>query len=629
MLLLSVACFGAAVSDNDFLLRRWTSEAGLSRGDIRGLARTPDGFLWIAADLGLLRFDGSSFEPVDVPFASNDRISCLQAGRQGLLWAGTEKGRLLVGKNGRFEEVTPSLPAGDFKLTALAEDTNGELWVATSGAGLHWLHNGSWKTFARSNGLPGRVVSAVVCDLDGQVWALAEGKLVVLSGNGFRAPARPVPSSELVTAIAPARGGGLWVSITFANRILGQRLFRHQEGVWTEPAGPYPWSQNSKQSMGEALLEDESGRVWAATAGGGIYYWSPDRGWKILSHQGTALGATVNVFIRDQEGTFWFGARGGQLFRARKREVTLLTPPLQGEIIHSACSSADGSLWLGTYGAGIYHYRDGDWTTYGQAEGLENLHVFTLFEDRHTNLWAGVRGGLYRFANGRFVKVPGISAGAFLTLFEDRAGNLWVGGNNGLGRIKDGSVKLFGRAAGVPSHDIRTIAQDPDGQIWIAVRDGGLFQQEGERFRKVATQSPVDSADIRNLLFDPEGALWIATFGQGLFRMQSGQIRQWRIQDGMPSDYLLTMVEDGNGRYWVSSANGIFGWSKETFARSAANSAASLAGRHLSVAEGLESAACSGWGQPVAARTRDGQLCFPNQSVLAVFDPGADRKSVV
>lgn len=614
----------AAPPDPNFLLRRWTGAEGLAWGDIRALARTPDGFLWIAADLGLVRFDGASFSPVEparFPVPPNDRASCLLVDRRGRLWAGTEQGRLLVGTAGRFEEIPFPAVGHSVRLTALTEDLAGHLWAATAGAGLLWLQDGVWQTFTRSNGLPADAVAAVVCDAQGRVWAVAEGKLAVWSGTTLVPPDKPLPTTEPVTAIAPARGGGVWVSTPVSSRMLGQRLFRYRNGVWSEPATPYPWAQSSKSSTGETLLEDETGRLWVTTSGSGVFHWSPEGQWRALTHQGAALSATVTDFRRDSEGTFWFGVRGGQLFRARHRTVTLLAPPSAEHLIHTTAASADGSLWLGTYGGGIHRLHNGNWTTYGPAQGLGNPFVFTLLEDRQSNLWAGVRGGLFRFQNDRFERVPGISSGAFLTLFEDREGRLWIGGNAGLACHSNGVFTVFGQAAGVPLRDVRTIAQDPEGHLWIAVREEGVFRQEGNRFRRFLTRSAMDTADVRHLRFDADGNLWVATFGAGLFRIRDGQVSQWRIQNGLPSDYLLTIMEGEGGTFWISTANGIFGCHRTALDAAATHGNATLAGHHLSLAEGLESAAGSGWGQPVATRLPDGRLCFPNQNVAALFDP--------
>ena len=620
--------------EDSFLLHRWSSEDGLVWGDIKALARTPDGFLWIATDLGLVRFDGVQFQPLSAeqfPIPANDQVSCLLVDRQGRLWAGTVEGRLLRGVGGRFNEVASAAATGGNKLTALAEDAQDGLWVATLGAGLRRYHEGVWQLFGRTNGLPSDRVTALASDTHGQIWALAGGKLVVWTGTKLDAPAQPIPSSEPVMAITTDHAGHFWAATTVTSRGLGGRVFSYQEGIWSEATSPYPWPQDSMRSTIGALLEDEAGGFWATTSGGGVFHWSANGAWESLTREGPLADTTVNAFLRDQEGTLWFGLQGGQLFRAHPRAVTELypEPASQRHIILTACASRDGSLWLGTYGGGIFRYRDGEWTSYGRSQGLASLYAFTLFEDQHTNLWAGLRGGLFRLEDNHFKKVAGISAGAVLALFEDKDGNLWVGCNSGLVRFRDDTVKAFRSAEGIEVHDnfgyhdVCAIGQDSDGRIWTAIRNVGLFRQAGEKFEHYVTHSPIDNADTRTLYFDSRNTLWLATFGQGLFRLEDGQTHQWRSQDGLPSDYLLALIKDAAGVFWLGTANGIFGCSRETLDKSVSDGNTSLLGRHLTVTEGLDTVVGSGWGQPVVTRSQDGRLWFPNQTGVAVFDPAA------
>jgi len=619
---------------NNYLLHRWSSEDGLAWGDIKALARTPDGFLWIATDLGLVRFDGVQFQPLPAEqfsLPANDQVSCLLAVRQGWLWVGTTEGRLLQGAGGKFTEVASAAVTGGKPLTALAEDAQGDLWVASGAAGLRRNHNGIWQLFTQTNGLPSDQVTAVRPDAQGQLWILAGGKLVVWNGAQLAAPATPLPSTEPVVAITTDAEGRLWAATTVTSRGLGGRVFSFQDGQWREPAAPYPWPQDSMRSTIGALLEDETGGVWATTGGGGVFHWTAAGAWEPLTQEGPLADTTVNAFMRDQEGILWFGLQGGQLFRAHPRAVNILNPEAASppHVILTACASRDGSLWVGTYGGGIFRYRDGEWTSYDRAQGLGSLYAFALFEDRHTNLWAGLRGGLFRLENEQFKKVAGFSAGAVLALFEDKDGNLWLGNNAGLACYKDGVVKIFRNAEGIDyrdnlgSHDVCAIGQDSDGRIWVAIRNAGLFRQTGGKFERYVTHSPIDNAEIRTLLFDAQGSLWLATFGQGLFRLHGDQVHQWRSQDGLPSDYLMALIADGSGGFWLGTANGIFGCPKELLDKCAAEGATSLPGRHLTVAEGLNTAVCSGWGQPVAARDQDGRLWFPNQTSVAVFNPAA------
>ena len=95
------------------------------------------------------------------------------------------------------------------------------------------------------------------------------------------------------------------------------------------------------------------------------------------------------------------------------------------------------------------------------------------------------------------------------------------------------------------------------------------------------------------------------------------------MRDGLPSNYLAALVEDAAGDLWLGTGNGIIGLSRQSLDQYVQGLSPPLLGRQLSVAEGLDSQTCSGGGTPVAARSADGRLWFPNQRALAVFDPAA------
>jgi ligand-binding sensor domain-containing protein/signal transduction histidine kinase len=611
-----------------YALRRWSSEEGLTGSDIKALARTADGFLWVATDLGLLRFDGARFLPLKTeafPLDSGEWVSALFTDRAASLWAGTSHGRLFRWQGGVMREVAGAKAAPGAPITSMAEDERGALWMAGAGAGLRCYYQGAWHSSDASDALALGAVTAVASDASGRVWAAAAGRVLLWSGGKWTVFPAPTSPAQRVRAVAVGREGSVWAATTPMSGSLGGRVFHLKDGRWSEPLTPYPWPQDSKSSVISDLLEDETGRLWAVTSGSGVYCRPAGGDWQLLTQEGPLANVPVTAFIRDLRGILWLGLQGGSLWQAHSCVVTALHPEAspRRHIIQTLAAGRDGSVWAGTYGGGILRYRDGQWTSYGREEGLGTLHVFSVLEDSRTNVWAGLRNGLYRLENGQFRRVPGVAAGAFLALFEDREGTLWVGSNNGLARFRNGEVKVFRSADGVPPHDISCLAQDREGRLWLAVRERGLFRQAGARFNLFATHGPLDKADIRALHFDTGGALWIATFGQGLFQLKDGLLRRWTVQDGLPSDHLLSLIEDGAGTFWLSTANGIFGCAPATLEEYVPGRSPPVTGRHLLVPEGLDSAVCSGWGQPVATRAPDGRLWFPNQSAVAVFDPAA------
>lgn len=340
----------------------------------------------------------------------------------------------------------------------------------------------------------------------------------------------------------------------------------------------------------------------------------------------------VNAWLQDQEGTLWFGLQGGQLFQTHTRVVTALRTDAQyaQSIFQTACIRRDGSVWGGTYGGGIFCYRNGQCTHYGAEQGLGDQYVFSICEDHLTNLWAGTRGGLFQWTNNEFKRASFMpQRDTFvLALFEDKRGALWASTHAGLVRRQGETITEFGKRDGLESGpDIRAIAEDPSGNIWATVKNVGIFRQVGTNFEHFAPNQLPRGIDFRALHFDAEGTLWVATYGKGLYRVKADKVRHLTVQDGLPSDDLVSLVEDAAGVLWLGSVNGIFGLSRHKLNEYVPGKSASLIVRQLSVAEGLDSLVCSGWGQPVAVCGPDGRLCFPNRRTLAMFDPAASQSS--
>ena len=84
----------------------WKTRDAFTKGEISSIAQTPDGYLWLGTEFGLLRFDGVRNAPWPRPPDQNlpsNFIMSLLAARDGTLWIGTDKG-LASWKDGRLTE---------------------------------------------------------------------------------------------------------------------------------------------------------------------------------------------------------------------------------------------------------------------------------------------------------------------------------------------------------------------------------------------------------------------------------------------------------------------------------------------------------------------------------------------
>jgi len=632
---------GERSSVPSFLLQSWDMDDGLPSTRINAAAHTSDGYLWLAMPNGLARFDGARFAVFDAassPPLKDAYARSLLVTRDGHLLIGTYHGALLQRNHDGFQTlVGPEVTRGRQILTLL-EDAQSNLWLGTDEAGLICWQAGVARYFTQTNGLPGLHVEQLTADTNGQIHFFCNGKLCVLESNRCRLVERPAWVPASVTAITPARQGGLWVA-TSQSYYNGTRIFRLQNGQWSEPESHYPWPQEYSRSRTYTLLEDQAGRLWCATAGRGIFFWTAKQGWQALDTRFPLSHADGLCLKETEDGVIWLGTRTTGLRMIRPGPpVTSLHLPAEFEqnVLACLCVRRDGSIWGGTDGAGLLAWRDGEPVHYGLEQGLPQLQVNAILEDARSNLLVATSGGLIRLVEDHFEPTGDstLLRHTVTALFQDRKQNLWAGTGAGLVQMTgDGrSLGFFGRTNGLPNGLVRCVAEDETGAIWTVISGIGVFRQEGDRFSKLQpwenaedyTQSWDDGITVHSLLLAGDGSLWAASVGNGLARLPGKNFARWNYEeDGLPSSMLFSVLQDDEDNLWCSSENGLFGIPKQKLLAYQRGRSPRLIAWRLTTADGLASKACSGFGQGAAAKGADGRLWFADGPALAVVDPAS------
>jgi len=656
---LALLCFvGTATSQaeqippTDFLLQSWDTELGLPSATVTAIAHTPDGFLWVGTPNGLARFDGNGFQdplPMALQVLRGKEITCLAADERGGLWVATQPAGLYHLQNGRLETIDLETTTPQFHIRSMALDADGTLLVATSargaagsasllqfvaddtlpaaacGRGLLRRSRNGWQT--SSNGVPFLNATRVVCDRDGGVWCLMDGHLVHQRQDKWEVVSHFDQPDFQISEIAPARQGGIWVATLSGPQATNnsRRLFHLGPDSKLTELSPYLWSQDNLRTRITTLCEDKAGTLWVGTFGSGVYYRPTAGTWNLLRTEGPTAELVVDVIESDEKRGVWLGFFAGGLYEVRPQPVRALKLPPSGRqnIVLAACAAKDGSVWVGTDGAGVFRYQAGTLKAYGQEQGLDNLEVGVLLEDRQTNLWAGTEGGLYRLNQDRFERVSGPSPlqGLIYSLLEDRQSRLWVGTGTGLIRIDHNQTKVFSRSEGIPDGHILALTEDSEDRVWAAIPGAGLFLQQGARFEQYAAGQWPEEQRVRSLYADAQGALWIACYEVGLVQIKGGHFRRWSTADGLPDNGIHAVIGDDKQNLWFASNNGVFACSKSALDAYVPGQSPPLPCRRVSVQDGMESKFCTGFAQPVVAQTADGRLWFPNRQTLAVFNP--------
>ncbi len=630
-----VVCLAVAPARAEFRgplevsVRGWDMDAGLPPGELNAVVRTPDGYLWLGMSSGLARFDGARFvrfTKAQIPGMDTGNVAALARSPSGELWLVETNGGLIRRRGGEFAALNAELPRTAGPATALVVGAGDVAWMGTAAGGLYRWEKGHVAALTVADGLPGNDVGALMLDRAGKLWALVHQRLGWIEGGRWHgAPGDQDPTMPFY-ALAAAGDGSLWVGMASENplRNRGGRVFRFADGQPVEELGPYPWPDDSLRSRIVSVLEDARGRVWVGNRGAGTFVWTRGVGWRRVGAEGPLAQPELTAMNEDSEGLLWLVSRRTELFRVAEQFVSNLRLPSEAEecIVNSATATRDGSVWVGTDGAGVFRYHDGGFEQL--TNGLASLHVNALLEDSQSNLWVGSLHGLQRWQRG---DVWGSSEDLadrefVLSLFEDSQKGLWLSTPTALlRRAADGRVRRYGPESGLDHFYIRGLAEDTAGRICVAVMDRGLYRLKGDHFEFFGRDRWKGAELIRALQADRDGVLWIATLGRGLYRFQQERFRHWSTTEGLPDDALQTVIEDGQGGLWFSSERGIFGCSRAALMAASPLGDQPLSVRRLATAEGLESKSGSGVGQPVAARTADGRLWFPNRRSLAVFDP--------
>src|SRR5580704_18636607 len=119
---------------NQYAHKAWTIRDGFFKAIIYSIAQTPDGYLWLGTETGLLRFDGVRYIPWQPPAGQSlptSYIYSLLAARDGRLWIGTVQG-LASWKDGK---LTSYAELAGVPISALLEDQDGVVWAGTNEPG--------------------------------------------------------------------------------------------------------------------------------------------------------------------------------------------------------------------------------------------------------------------------------------------------------------------------------------------------------------------------------------------------------------------------------------------------------------------------------------------------------------
>jgi signal transduction histidine kinase/ligand-binding sensor domain-containing protein len=620
----------------------WKIREGFVAGTIHQIAQTRDGYLWLATESGLVRFDGVrtvAWQPPSGKHLPSNDIRSIVAARDGTLWLGTAKG-LVSWKDGELTEY-PDLAGRD--IYTVYEDRQGMLWAS----GITWENLST----------PGKVCAVKSRDIqcygsDGKfglgVFSFYEdsrGCFWLAAANGLWRWKPGKPQRYGVPAALRAGTSSLFFKPNAICEDDGTLLIAAQRGFGKLLNGKieaYPYPAGMPLREAATLFRDRDGGLWIGTIEAGILHQHRARMDAFTDSDGLSSNS-VQTFFEDREGNMWAATENG-IDRFRELAVPTLSvrQGLSSPTVVCLLAGRDGSVWMGTTD-GLDRWKDGQVTVYRrpgkeiarQNIGLSNVAVReiplqdnmieSLYQDRQDRIWVSTQKGLGYFQNETFIPLKGAPAASAIPVTGDNAGNIWIASSYyGLLRLREGKLveRLPWASLRLPNSGSNSIVVDPiRGGLWLATWSGGVFYYKDGSIQ--ASWGPAQGLGIgrvTDLKLDADGSVWAATEG-GLSRIKDGRVVTLTSHNGLPCDSVHDFAEDNTHTFWLYTACGLVRILRAELDAWSSDPGRTVQAEVFDTSDGIRSHAGDYYPSPRVAKSADGRLWFLPLDGVSIVDP--------
>ncbi len=621
-------------------IRAYNTADGLAEDRVNAILCDRNGFVWVVTSAGLSKFDGYRFTTwSDKPYRGG---SALVASSAVDYWFGSGKGLR------HFQAFGPErggalAPPGQIPgIEDIVRTRSGHLFAATA-HGVYQVHDNPPVFTPVPISVPAQSrISALAEDQEGDVWVAAGPAVARFFRDDNPAEGRSIPLPAAVTnlnAMVEAPTGTMWIATNAGLARLdrlpsGEWTFGRMFGVSDGLAGPEVLT----------IFRSSSGEVWAGTRAGVSRFPEREFAQPHFNNLGVAQGLTdsyITALAEDASGNIWAGTESAGVMRIGAHGFTTFQEDngLKAASLSQVLQARDGAMMAvgdsGTRPERLYTVFDGKSFHQNPATAIGSRIPWTwqrmLLQDSSGEWWATTTHGFCRFDAVSAAALAAAPAKACYTnesiyhIFADSRDNLWASAigdrllrfNKATGKTRyicqDASESDAPCAFGAL---VPAIAEDHAGNVWLGLRNG---QIECYRQGQLVHFSNIEKnmhGSIASLLIDADGDLWVAHYGSGLTRISSpgsdaSRLTTWDTSNGAPSDNISSMVQDNFGDIWAGTARGVIRLNPRTGAI-----------RRYSMTDGLPQAVFRS-----AIRDRDGAIWFATSRGLARILPEPETRS--
>jgi hypothetical protein len=267
---------------------------------------------------------------------------------------------------------------------------------------------------------------------------------------------------------------------------------------------------------------------------------------KIRTLYAVQKGLWIGYFSTDQNptsGVSFYDRETKRLLNCSQVGIT------EGQNVNDIVVDQNNGVWVGMEKGGVAWFNGSAWRVFKTDDGLPSNWIYGLFVDDDNAIWAATFKGVTRFDGKKWNTMYTVENGSLVNdrvhiITMDSSKNLWIGYiEDGVSLLhKDtGKWEHFSAApGGLSGNKIRNILIQPDkvsgsDNVWIATFDGGLSRYANGKWTSYTDGEGLPSREVRDIAVDKHGRVWIAT-GKGVMYWVNNE---WHTYDTLETNNIV------------------------------------------------------------------------------------------
>ena len=481
-----------------------------------------------------------------LPFAESSVTALFSDGKT--LYAGFENGEVASFGEKGFSE---NLCAGNSSAVTAGKAKNGEIFIGSSDGAVFEIKNGKCVRIAKTESR--KAVTSL--DFQGKTVVFVSDGALLFAENGVLKPCGAFCADSGFVSNVMIDDDFLWLSGSRGITLFYPGKFitlGRESGLFSEKV--------------YALLEDGSGRVWAGTRGGGLFFYENGK-FRYLRDRKGDIGRFVGGLFQNDDGSILVGTTSGIVsFLPEKPSVFKKMKVVNNGNMNAVSvifRDRKSRLWAGGAGGAIYLDTKNGWHLLRKF-GDDSDFVSAIEQDNAGNLWFAASKGLWQLdANDEFHEInQGVAGNVPVSLFINKNDVVFVGSmHRGLTLIfPDLKFAQLDSRKGLCSDTILGITADESGNIWFSSTNGIFSLPEKDVIEAAKNENgslsctPFDAADgIRrpestggvqpSVLKRGNGDLWFPTL-EGVAVLKKEGRKSAKFDSVVPEESPTIIVKD-------------------------------------------------------------------------------------